>query len=119
MLAGYKKNILELHKTFDESFSLNGQIEIEFSQDAKESFITWYNQNCELINLADDFLKSIYRKLEAYFIRFSLILEVLECSHTGREIESISKSSVFGALKLTEYFRRTSDVIYDKITNLK
>jgi len=110
----YKYN--KIIKLLDEHFdSIEGTVEVEFSEEAKKIFISWYNDNAGLIHHSEDKQKSIYKKLEAYCIRFALILEVMFQSEPGGEVTAIGEDAVNGAIQLTEYFRQTSIYMNEQI----
>ena len=112
LILKYANNI----ELLDSHFDSMEPIEVGFSETAKESFISWYNENIGYIQHADeDYKKSIFRKLEAYCIRLALVLEVMYQIDSEEELESIGDDAINGAIILTEYFRETSLFIYETI----
>jgi hypothetical protein len=81
---------------------------LEFSGEAHEIFVEWYNRNTTLIHDAGESEKAIYSKLESYLGRLSLIVELLDLACSGREGGAISANSVARAILLIEYFRETA-----------
>jgi hypothetical protein len=91
---------------------------IHFSSSAFQILKDWTDLNTALINKTEeDELKGIYTKIEAYCIRFSLIMYVLNSTCNLNKIESIDDVSVEGAIELAEYFREMAKRVHYKIRN--
>lgn len=94
----------------------NEDLVFNFSVEAQKLFEKWYNKNADLINEAKhEHIKSAYSKLEAYCIRFALIIEMIKVASTG-DVSFVSVDSLERAIQLTEYYRYTSQRVYNEIT---
>ncbi len=78
---------------------------LKLAKDAKAPYYEYHNK---LIKLSYDPLNEpvlgILAKMEAYTIRFALIIELLEAASLGSEAKEINLRSVNSAIKLSEYF---------------
>lgn len=94
---------------------------LELSSEATAIYKKWKRKNTNMTNESDNnAIKSIYGKLADYCLRISLILEILECLGTQDSLDdfqNISKKSMANAIKLTEYFRKSSLRVFDIIGN--
>lgn len=87
-------------------------VALPFSIAGRKAFILVVNQNNIDIQLtANPFLKSAFSKLEAYFFRFALILQL--CGNPGSH--QIEEDAVQGALLLLEYFKGQVRKVYAQI----
>jgi hypothetical protein len=75
----------------------------------------WYNDNNEKYN-NDPKGAELQSKLVTYFWRFALVLEVLKQEVSKEYTTTISKESLLGAVKLTDYFRMTANKVVDFTT---
>jgi hypothetical protein len=110
--------ILELSFNVDENLSPKSEI-ISFSDQAWDILKAWQITNTDLINSAEnEHIASIYSKLEMYAVRIALILEMIFWSCGESHKQTISSSSVKGAIKLVEYFRQSAEKVYSIISNV-
>ena len=110
----YEKIILSIYN----SQKNTTQKILKFSPEAQELWKQWHIAFCDSMN--DNipyYLLGMMGKLEAYTARFSLILEHLKCAYEGTEIMSISRESLEGAIKLSEYFKAHATLVLDSLTS--
>ena len=108
-------NLFDLKMITDDEGNYRSNI-IRFNKEAKEKLYKWQRIHTDESNsLESDSLSGIYSKLQTYCIRFSLLLEVLRCVINGDEPENIKLESVDGAIKLTEYYKRTALMVHSII----
>ena len=89
----------------------------KFSGEAFEVFKSWYNENADLMNSEKtEIMKSLYSKLETYVSRFALILELLSFSLGETDNFTIRLSSIEGAIRLAEYFKKTAIYVRNLIS---
>lgn len=110
-------NLLNIPLVLDTNLNPEPDI-LQFTPDAKQAYIDWYNQNAGIKRLAEtETEKGIAAKLDTYCIRFSLILQLLKyaCNESGKD--AIGIDAVQGAIKLVEYFRGTALKVHSIINN--
>lgn len=87
-------------------------LELSFSVKAREAFIDVLTLNNEEINReGNPFLQSVFSKLEAYFFRFALILQLAESPNSHQ----IEEGAVKGAMLLLRYFKDQVRKVYAHI----
>ena len=85
--------------------------DVSFSKEGKAEWKEWHIKHLEEMNGSIPYyLVGSWSKMVAYFIRFSLLMEVLK---TEGDVEKISLESVQNAKILTEYFKDHARKIYD------
>ena len=94
---------------------------LKLSSDSKKAYKKWKRKNTDAINETDNnAIKSILGKLADYCLRFSLILEVLDClsiEDTVDDNHEVSLKNMKSAIQLTKYFKKTSLRVLDIINN--
>lgn len=118
-----------LEKVLGLSMSIDGESTIiKFDEEAETEATDWYNRNADLINEEhDDRKRGIYTKLDTYFYRFCLILQMMSWSCGEESKDVVSLKTVKAAQNLVEFFRTNSlDVLrmlspdpYDTLTDLQ
>jgi hypothetical protein len=120
IISGYSRiirNILDKELNIDQDRNITPKV-LRYSAEAYKVLKNWQKHNADLSNQADkEELSGIYSKLELYAIRFSLILQVLYWSASEDDLICINTKAVESAIKLTEYFRVTSEKVYNTIYN--
>jgi hypothetical protein len=79
---------------------------LSFSEEAENFSTGWYNENVDKINSEEnDLLCGIYTKLDTYFFRFALIIQLARwaCGEATNDI--VDLESATAAKELVEYFR--------------
>ncbi len=89
---------------FDEYGKVNPTT-ITYSKEGRDIFVQWFNQINQLKKSASDTEINIYSKLEIYFSRLALILELIKKAFYHSEGLEISKGTVEETIKLIEYFK--------------
>lgn len=96
-----------------------GEIESKvyyLSSEAKAFFYDWQKQNCDLVNINQNSVKSeIISKFDNHFIRLALILQIMENYNTYE----IGLSAVKGANELCKYFMNNAFKVLAIIQDLK
>ena len=79
---------------------------LNFTEEAEEYAFNWYNDNAEKINESeDDMLSGIYTKLDTYYFRFCLIIQILRWSCGEADKDFVDIKSAAAAKDLVEFFR--------------
>lgn len=90
---------------------------LRFNREARAAFIAWQKTNADECNQAEtDALAGIYSKLEIYTIRLALILQMLYWASAEGDKTEITVRAVKGAIKLTEYFRRSAYKVHNIVS---
>lgn len=77
-----------------------------FTTDAEEIATNWFNENADRINdEPDDRIRGLYTKLDIYFYRFALILQILRWACGEATLANVDTESTNNAIELVEYFR--------------
>nr|WP_315186885.1 DUF3987 domain-containing protein [uncultured Flavobacterium sp.] len=72
-----------------------------WSKEAKDFFMQWNSQQCELVNDNQDTIRGeIISKFDIHFIRLALLLQMME----NPESTEIGMNAVYGAEKLCNYY---------------
>ncbi|MVM33250.1 DUF3987 domain-containing protein [Spirosoma sp. HMF4905] len=121
VLEDYKQCIMKLYGLRQESkLSDNGNPEtrwLPFSPEAFEQMKIWKNRNTDRGNQTENLtLKGIYAKLDAYCIRFALLLELLDWAFDLSDLTRIRSSTVNRAIQLVEYFRQNTEKVHFVLT---
>lgn len=99
-----------------------------FTPEAEEIAFAWFNQNADRVNdEPDDRIRGIYIKLDIYFYRFALILEILSWACGEGTLTNVGVEATKNAIELIEYFRdmnvKTLKILsqdpYDAMTELQ
>jgi len=94
---------------------------IEISNDARESYKHWVNDNTKEINneVDNETIKGINAKMELHCLRFALILELLDAVCQNKHINpftiEVSKKQVENAILLSEYFKKTAERVFYRV----
>jgi hypothetical protein len=112
MLTWYSDTIIELFYLFKKTvIELNedGEIiskNVRFNKDANKEWVRIFNKITDLQNSNDEneYFKSMLPKQKSYIPRFSLIINTIKTCFTGEDYTVITKESVLGAEKLSDYF---------------
>jgi len=95
---------------------------IPFDPHALNALEKWVNENRRIVNnlgydqeTKDDF-KSIYLRLEMNMFRICGTLELLKWTVGESSLEAVTVDTVKRAIKLAEYYRKTSEKVYDQIS---
>lgn len=92
---------------------LNTKI-LEWSDEAKDFWLGWNKNNCDLVNEHHDSIKGeILSKYDNHFIRLALILQIME----NPKSNSIGLKAVEGAKKLCNYYINCSFKVLQIIQN--
>lgn len=79
---------------------------IRLTEAAYEEAMLWYNENADMINdEPDDKIRGIFTKLDTYFFRLALIMQLMRWACGEAEKEVVDLESVKRAKDLIEYFR--------------
>ena len=109
--------LISIEVQYDDNFNPVPNI-LQFDTEAKRLLFAWQRENTDQSNQsADDEIGGIYSKLETYAIRFALILEMMQYACDSSNCQSVSSTSVNGALKLIEYFKNSAIKVYSIISN--
>lgn len=79
---------------------------LEFESEAYQLFINYYNQNAQKHrsgNLPKG-IEGFYPKMDTYFVRFALILQLLYWTCEENDNDAIGVRAVKGAMALSDYF---------------
>lgn len=77
-----------------------------FTPEAEDAAIHWFNENADKINdEPDDRIRGVYIKLDSYFYRFALILQLLRWACGEAKLDHVDLTSTKNAIELIEYFR--------------
>lgn len=99
-----------------------------FTPEAEELAFAWFNENADKINdEPDDRIRSVYIKLDIYFYRFALILQILSWACGEETLDNVGVAATKNAQELIEYFREMnvkalrllSQDPYDGMTDLQ
>ena len=86
----------------------------KFSPDALNIFLDWNKENTDKVNAAgDSLLSEEYNKFDVHFLRFALIMQIME-DLTGN---TISVNATLNAVKLCAYFENTMLRVLNIIEN--
>jgi hypothetical protein len=97
--------ILDLQLQSDETFNPVPEIYC-FSSEAKKTFIAWHKKNtAQCVESDSDAIAGIYSKMDMYFPRLALILEILKWACDWNDTNEISVEATQGAAELIEYFK--------------
>ena len=94
---------------------------IPFTQEAKTAWDSWHVTFCESMNAENlpSSVISIMSKLEAYSLRFALILEYMWQSEKREGVEVINVKSVNGAIELVNYFLVHAEKTFSSVSASK
>jgi hypothetical protein len=111
------ENLLNVRQKFNETENPDPEI-LRFSDEAKDLLFAWQRVNTDQSNNSEtDAERAICAKIEQYAIRFSLILQLLQYACSEDEKTQIDEDAVCGAIRLTEYFKRTSIRVQTMLAN--
>ena len=89
---------------------------LNWTKEAKDYFYRWQTKNCDLVNANPDSIKGeVISKYDSHFIRFSLILQMME----DPESSEISIKAVKGANALCKYYMNCTFKVLAKIQSPK
>lgn len=114
---GYRQfleNLLSLRDelSFDDTGAPN-TLYLGFTSDAYAELRRWKNANTDRINASENSaLKGIYAKMDAYCIRFALLLELMDWACNASDLSAIQPGSVRRAIRLTDYFRQNAEKVH-------
>lgn len=109
MLEWYDDLIFEIFKRADAE-----ETTIQMQPEAKEYLYNWQNNQSTIFDF--DFERGISVKLQQYVLRFSILLETLQCIIEKKPFHSVSLESIIGAIKLRDYFMETSKKVFEEIS---
>lgn len=78
--------------------------EIELNSDANEIYRQFLNKNTSKANESVNIPIGFYEAFESYFLRFALIIEVLNNVSNNKPIGKVSEGSAILAWRLVDYF---------------
>ena len=123
IFSAYKEIISRLHNlpnNITQNEDLSWEIEsipLALTPEAKSAYQKWNRANTDSINEShNESVKSLFGKLENYCLRFSLILELLQCVCESKKVSAntqVNKETMLSAIQLTEYFRSTGLKVLD------
>lgn len=121
VLEDYRQCIAKLYGLRQESMlSDDGNPDtrwLPFSPEAFEQMKIWKNKNTDRGNQTESLtLKGIYAKLDAYCIRFALLLELLDWACDMSDLSRIRFDTVNRAIQLVEYFRQNTEKVHFVLT---
>lgn len=91
---------------------------LQFTPEAKKILFAFQRKITDDSNIEDnEDVAGLYAKIEQYSIRFSLILQLLECATTGEKVSAINATSARGAVSLCNYFLSQSIKVFDYLNN--
>lgn len=103
------------HSQFEAEFRF-----IEFTSEAKEMWRSWHITFCDKMNSnIPSYMKNIMSKMEAYCIRFALILEFSHKAEMRQKVDFINSISVEGAIKLVDYFLANAENTFNSFESAK
>lgn len=86
---------------------------LPFAPNAFTAMREWKNASTDQRNQSENpTLKGLYAKLEAYCIRFALLIELMDWACSGSELTQIRLTSVERAIELTAYFKANAEKVY-------
>ena len=86
---------------------------IPFAPDAFTAMRAWKNGSADQRNQCENpDLKGLFAKLEAYCIRFALLIELMHYACHESDLTQIRLASVERAIQLTDYFRANAVKVY-------
>ncbi|WP_460947976.1 DUF3987 domain-containing protein [Spirosoma daeguense] len=108
------KKLLGLRESVTNDENGNPQTRwLPFAPDAFTAMRNWKNASTDRRNQSDNpALKGLYAKLEAYCIRFALLIELLDWTCRDSDLTHIQLSSVERAIELTAYFQANAEKVY-------
>jgi len=100
---------VEIHRKMVEYFlSFEENTEFSLTSEAKEMFVSFANEISEAVNATDDdYLKSLYSKMEIHALRLALIFAVID-----DKVDLISETAMQYAIDLCKYFIATGEKIH-------
>jgi hypothetical protein len=118
----YIKTVLNIFEV-PSKLSSDGELEpnmVIFDSTAFQTVMDWQHKNTKLCNsTSDNQLKGVYKKLEIYVIRFSLIMAIMDYAATvpallrKDDIQlKITQKHTKAAICIAEYFRNSAKNIY-------
>ncbi len=82
---------------------------LKFTPEARRHLYNWQRDVTDTANRAhDDTTAGITAKIEVYAVRLALILEILHSACSQHHADAVGIDAVTGAIRLTEYFKRTA-----------
>ncbi len=86
---------------------------LPFASDAFNAMRTWRDANTDRTNQTDNpAYKGIYAKMDAYCIRFALLIELMDWACNESDLSCIRLTSVERGILLTEYFRQNAEKVH-------
>ncbi|MDX2172982.1 MAG: DUF3987 domain-containing protein [Bacteroidota bacterium] len=94
---------------------------LNYDEDTKKLWTEWHNDYCDKMNLDSIpyYIKSIMSKLEAYCVRFAVIIQILNDFDKRKEVTVIEKESLEGAIKLVNYFLANAEKTFSTVASSK
>ncbi|WP_279400963.1 DUF3987 domain-containing protein [Priestia megaterium] len=117
-----EQTMLNYQKVIYELYSLKGDnkgepIVIKFQKEAKQEFISWYDELQEEIYLTGfpEMLKGTWAKMPGYFLRLALILHLMRyvCGETNER--EIDETSVLVTCELIDYFKSHAKKVFQML----
>lgn len=108
------KRLLALREKVTDDDNGNPQTTwVPFAPDAFTAMRNWKNASTDRRNECENpALKGLYAKLEAYCIRFALLIELLDYACHDSDLSQIRRTSVERAIDLTAYFQANAEKVY-------
>ena len=101
-------NILNLEINFDNTNTPQPK-ELHFTPEAKQILNEWRKNLADEQNKPEnEAVRGIYNKFDTYFIRFSLIIQILQHACREDNLDAVGIKAVQSAIKLVEYFKKTA-----------
>ncbi len=111
-----KKSIEGFHRYLHSLASLRDPIGLTLSSEASAVYTKWYDKNADLTNATDlGYLKGVYGKLDAYALRFAVVLHGMHSAGHSDYPTQISGETMQHAVEITEYFRATALKVHKHI----
>ncbi|MDR0437637.1 MAG: DUF3987 domain-containing protein [Bacteroidales bacterium] len=100
--------VLAYQKMIDYFFVFPENTDFSLSSEAKEMFVSFANEISEAVNSTDDeYLRSLYSKMEIHALRLALILAVID-----DKMDLVSEVAMRYAIDLCRYFIATGEKIH-------
>jgi hypothetical protein len=91
-------------------------IELTLSIEARNAWKEWQKRNTDAVNEGTEY-GGEYSKLDIHSLRLALILQMLHNACEAEASPTVNIEAMNGAIKLTEYFRRTAEIAHGYINN--
>ncbi len=110
--------LLQIPLETDEKGQIQSKI-LNFSGKSKDMLLEWNRYNTDMTNknFTSETERSLYAKLDSYFARFALILQMLYWADGEADMLEISPETVEKAIELIEYCRQNAIYAHQLIHN--